>query len=211
MACGFHAGDPATIRETLALAAAHDVSVNAHVSYPDLEGFGRRELALSPEQIEVDMLYQVGALSVIADAAGLRVLGVKPHGALYHRSLRDRAAAEAIVSAVLAWDPSAALVTAPEGALSDAATAAGISVVSEGYVERGYGPDGLLIPRGSPGDVIEDPEMAAAQAVSLARSGRFRSLCVHGDSNVATAVAAATRAALLDAGFELAAPGPDGA
>jgi len=208
VACGFHAGDPSTIRETLALAAAHGVAVNAHVSFPDLQGFGRRDLAASPEQIEADTLYQVGALAALADAAGVQVLAVKPHGALYHRSLHDPASAAAIVAAVKSWRPTAAVVTAPDGALFVAANAARLTVVTEGYVERGYAPDGQLIPRGSPGDVIEDPEAAASQAVTLARSGRYRSLCVHGDARLAAVVATATRAALADAGFDLSAPGP---
>lgn len=210
IACGFHAGDPSTIRQTLDLAAAHDVAVNAHVSYPDLQGFGRREMAASPGQIEADTLYQVGALAALADAAGVRIVAVKPHGALYHRSLRDPASAAAIVAAVKAWQPSGIVITAPDGELFVAARSAGLTVVTEGYVERGYAPDGQLIPRGSPGDVIEDPVEAASQAVALARTHRYRTLCIHGDSRLAVATATATRAALIDAGFELCAPLPPG-
>lgn len=210
IACGFHAGDPSTIRRTLDLAAAHGVAVNAHVSYPDLQGFGRREMAASAEQIEADTLYQVGALAALADAAGVRIVAVKPHGALYHRSLRDPASAAAIVSAVKAWQPSGILITAPGGELFVAARSAGLGVVTEGYVERGYAPDGQLIPRGSPGDVIDDPEEAASQAVALARTHRYRSLCIHGDSKLAVTTATATRAALTEAGFELRAPVPPG-
>lgn len=203
IACGFHAGDPSTIRETLELAAAHHVAVNAHVSYPDLQGFGRREMAASPEQIEADTLYQVGALTALAHAAGATVVAVKPHGALYHRSLRDPTSAAAIVAAVRAWQPTGIVITAPGGELFLAARSAGLTVVAEGYVERGYTADGQLIPRGSPGDVIDDPVEAASQAVALARTRRYRTLCIHGDSRLAVATATATRAALTDAGFEL--------
>ena len=210
VACGFHGGDPTTIREALTVAADHGVVVNAHVSYADLEGFGRRELGATAAQVEVDTLYQLGALAGLAAAAAVPVRGVKPHGALYHRSLQDPEVAAALVSAVAAWDPTAALITAPVGALRSAAESAGLMVVTEGYVERGYGPDGLLIPRGSPCDVIDDPDLAASQAVSLARSGRYRSLCVHGDSKRATRIASTARTALLAAGFELVAPAPRG-
>jgi UPF0271 protein len=201
VATGFHAGDPTTMRRTVAGAVSRDVAVGAHVSYPDLAGFGRRAMAVAPHELEADVLYQLGALDAMCRAAGTRVRHVKAHGALYHATLDDAAAAEAVCAAVVAFDASLAVVTMPGGALASVAAAAGLTVVREGYADRALGEDGRLVPRSRPGAVLHDPATAAAQAVQLVGSGAVDSICVHGDTPGAVAMARAVRDALVRAGF----------
>jgi UPF0271 protein len=216
VACGFHAGDPVRMRETVALAAAHGVVLGAHPGYPDLLGFGRREIGASPEDVAAYVIYQVGALDAIARAAGSRVRYVKPHGALYNRASREPAVARAIAYAVKAVDPALALLGLAGSALVRAAEQAGIRAVREAFIDRGYRPDGSLVPRGEPGALLDDVDAAAERAVRMAKERTVAavdgtdirveadSLCVHGDGRDAVRVLTAVRAALAAAGISVA-------
>jgi len=200
VACGFHAGSPETMRTVCAAAAARGVVVGAHPSFRDREGFGRRDLDVPPEILRADVAEQVEALSELATVEGAPVAYLKPHGALYHRASADPDAAAAIVAvaataglAVLCW---------PGSHLFEQASAAGVPAVEEGFADRGYDPGGTLLARGEPGSLL-GPEDAAKQAVELARGGRVRSICVHGDSPGATEIATRVREALEAAGVGL--------
>lgn len=213
VACGFHAGDPTTMRATVARAKAHGVAVGAHPGYPDLLGFGRRAMDASPAEVRDYVTYQVGALQAVARAQGVALQHVKPHGALYNRAVVDRALALAICEAVADCAPEAYLL-APEGsAMADAARATGLRLAREGFADRGYEPDGRLVDRRRPGAVLDDPEVVARRAVRIAREGRVDardgtdlalpcdSLCVHGDNPAAVALVRALRTALEAAGI----------
>jgi UPF0271 protein len=154
--------------------------------------------------LEADVLYQLAAVDGLARVAGGRARYVKPHGALYHRVLDDAAQASALVAAVTAWDPAAAVLTQPGGRFAELAASAGLTVVAEAFADRGYGPEGRLLPRSAPGALLTEPADAAGQAVRLADDGRFGSLCVHGDTPGAPVIATAVRNALIDAGHEVA-------
>jgi UPF0271 protein len=203
VACGFHAGDARTIRETVDRCAELGVVVGAQVSYRDLAGFGRRAMDVEPADLAADVLYQLAALDGLARVAGTRTRYVKAHGALYHRLLDDDEQADAVVSAVVAWDAQACVLTQP-GELARRARAAGLTVVLEAFVDRAYRPDGRLVPRTSPGALLTDPPDAVHQALELAATGGFGSLCVHGDTPGAPALARAVRTALAAAGHEVA-------
>jgi UPF0271 protein len=215
VACGFHAGDPATIERTVGTAVEHGVAVGAQVSYPDLAGFGRREIDVAPGDLTADVLYQLGALEAFAKAAGSRVRYVKPHGALYNRIARDPVQAAAVVEAIRRYDPALPLLTLPGSAAMEAAREAGVPTVAEGFADRAYTGEGRLVSRREPGAVLHDPERVAARAVVMATEGRVetidggqvevevRSLCVHGDTPGAVDLARAVRAALEDAGVAL--------
>ena len=215
VACGFHAGDPATIDRTVRTAVERGVAVGAQVSYPVLVGFGRREIDLPPGDLTADVLYQLGALEAFAKAAGSRVRYVKPHGALYNRIVRDPVQAAAVVEAVRRYDPALPLLTLPGSAAMRAAENAGIQAVAEGFADRAYTGEGRLVSRREPGAVLHDPEQVAARAVAMATEGRvetadggevaveIRSLCVHGDTPGAVDLARAVRSALVDAGVAL--------
>lgn len=219
VACGFHAGDPLTIERTVRLALEAGVAVGAHPGYPDLAGFGRRELSMSADELEAAVLYQVAALDGMVRACGGRLAHVKPHGALYNRAAADLAVARSIAAAVARLGPGLRLVGPPGSALLAAGREAGLAVTAEGFADRAYEPDGSLRPRRLPGSVHHDPAVAAAQAVSIALHGRVTaadgtpvdvragSLCVHGDTPGAVEIARAVRAALVGAGFALLAPG----
>ncbi len=216
VACGLHAGDPTVMQATVALAARKGVAVGAHPSYPDLQGFGRRMMALTPAEIEATMLYQIGALAGFARAAGAPLVHVKPHGALYNVAARDQTVAEAIVRAVVAFDPTLIIVTLPDSALLRAAQAAGLRVACEGFADRAYREDGSLVPRSEPGAVIHDPALATARVIRMVTRGeveaitgkvvplRIDTLCIHGDKPGAVAIAAALRAALEAEGVVIA-------
>ncbi len=219
VACGFHAGDPMTMRRTVRLALEAGAAIGAHPGYPDLVGFGRRELAMAPDEIEAAVLVQVAALAGVARAEGARLVHVKPHGALYHRASADPAAAAAIVAAVADVDDGLRLVAPPRSALLEAAAAIGMATLVEGFADRVYEPDGRLRARTLPGALHESPEAAAAQAVSIARDGRVTAsdgsvvevaadtICIHADSPGAAEMAAAVRRALDEAGIGVRAPG----
>jgi len=215
VACGFHAGDPATIDRTVRTATDRGVAIGAQVAYPDLVGFGRREIDVPPDDLTADVLYQIGALEAFARAAGSRVRYVKPHGALYNRIVRDPVQAAAVVEAVRRYDPALPLLTLPGSAAMRAAENAGIQAVAEGFADRAYTGEGRLVSRREPGAVLHDPEQVAARAVAMATEGRvetadggevaveIRSLCVHGDTPGAVDMARAVRSALVDAGVAL--------
>jgi 5-oxoprolinase (ATP-hydrolysing) subunit A len=216
IACGFHAGDPLTIRRACAGAVANRVAIGAQVSYRDLAGFGRREMAVPAEELTAEVLYQIAALDGIARAEGGRVSYVKPHGALYNRAVRDPVQAAAIAAAITAYDPALPLLTLPGSEAGRAGAAAGLTVVPEGFADRAYRADGTLVPRGQPGAVISDPALAAARAAQIATSQVLlaedghevkvpvRSLCVHGDTPGAVTLARAVRDSLERAGVRVA-------
>ncbi len=208
IACGLHAGDPLVMQATVALAVRKGIAVGAHPGYPDLQGFGRRAMALSPAELEAAVLYQIGALAGFARASGVPLVHVKPHGALYNVAARDQAVAEAIVRAVAAFDPGLIVVTLPNSALLYAARAAGLRVAREGFADRAYREDGSLVPRTEPGAVIHDPAQATARAIRMVMQGEVEAitgkivplhidtLCIHGDTPDAVAIATTLRAAL---------------
>ena len=201
VACGFHAGDPTTIRFTLAAAVAHGVAVGAHVGYADLRGFGRRAIDIAPADLEADVLFQLGALEALTRAAGATVTYLKPHGALYHRTLDDSAQASAVIAAITAFGRTLPVMTMDEGELAEAARAAGLPVIREGYADRAMGADGRLIPRDQPGAVLTDAHAIAAQALRLAGNPNIDSVCLHGDTPGAVTAAAAVREAVDSAGY----------
>jgi 5-oxoprolinase (ATP-hydrolysing) subunit A len=203
VACGFHAGDPLVIDRTIRLALESGAAVGAHPGYPDREGFGRRDLAMSAEELEAAVLYQVAALAGMVAAAGGRLRHVKAHGALYNRAALDPAVAEPIASAVRRVSADLILVGPPGSALLRAGSEAGLKVAAEGFADRVYEADGSLRSRRLPGAVHTDPALAAAQAVALAADGRYATLCVHGDTPGAAAIARAVRAGLEAAGHRV--------
>jgi UPF0271 protein len=197
IACGFHAGDPTIMQRTVALALAHGVAIGAHVSFADLQGFGRREMHVSADEVHALTLYQVGALHAFAHAAGGRLGHVKPHGALYNMAARDRVLADAIAHAVRAFDPQLRLFGLAGSALIDAGNALGLPVAAEAFADRRYLADGSLQPRSQAGAVIDDAALATQHADTL---------CLHGDGSHAVALAHQLRAALEAAGLSIAAP-----
>ena len=215
VACGFHAGDPRTIERTVATAAERGVAVGAQVSYPDLVGFGRRAMEVAPADLSADVLYQLGALEAFARVAGTTVRYVKPHGALYNRTVVDEVQAAAVVRAVRLYDPALPVLTLPGSALDHAAQAAGTPVVAEGFADRAYTAEGHLVPRSEPGAVVSDEAEVVARAVRMVTEGRVAedgggdvelrvaSLCVHGDTPGAASLARAVREGLEAAGVRL--------
>lgn len=216
VACGFHAGDPATLARTCRLAAEHDVVIGAQVGYRDLAGFGRRFVDIAATDLAAEVTYQVGALDALARVAGSRVRYVKPHGALYNAVVHHRAQAAGVVDAVRALDPTLPLVGLPGSVLLELAAAAGLPTVTEAFADRAYAADGTLVPRSLPGAVISAPDEVVARAVRMVTEGtvtavdgtdlpvRADTLCVHGDTPGAVALAAAVRAGLERAGVALA-------
>ncbi len=215
VACGFHAGDPAGILATLRSAAAHGVSVGAHVAYPDLVGFGRRNMDLASADLQASVIYQIGALQGLAAAAGTRVRYVKPHGALYNFIAHDARQAADVIAAVKAVDASLGLVVLAGSALAGWAREAGLRTVEEAFADRGYRADGSLVPRNQPGAVLHDPDAIAERMLQLAREGTVtavdgsvvrvhaQSICVHGDSPGAVAMAQRLRQRLTAEGIEI--------
>ena len=216
VACGFHAGDPLVMDRTVAAAARAGVALGAHPGYPDLRGFGRRPMSASPEEVETDVLYQVGALLGFARAHGARLVHVKPHGALYNQAALDEELARAVARGTARAGRDLILVgLAGSAAMRRAAEAEGLRFAAEAFADRAYDDDGTLRSRRLPGAVITDAEAAARQAVSIARDGRVRSaegadvrveadtLCLHGDTPGAVANARAVGQALRAAGIAL--------
>ncbi|MCH1489383.1 MAG: LamB/YcsF family protein [Ilumatobacteraceae bacterium] len=208
IACGFHAGDPSTLRAVCLDAVKNDVRIGAQVSYPDLVGFGRRHIDMEPAELTDVVLYQLGALDAFAQVAGSEVSYVKPHGALYHAACAERRVADAVVEAVADYDHSMSVLGLPGSALLDAADAAGLEVAAEAFADRAYSDDGGLVDRAQPGAVLEDPRAIAERAVQMVMtqtvttftgktiSVPLRSLCVHGDTPGAVEIARAVRDAL---------------
>ncbi len=203
VACGAHAGDVATMTRTIALASAVGAAVGAHPSYPDRDSFGRRHLDLAPDALEASLVAQIEALAAVAAAAAVPLRHVKVHGALYNEAARDAALAEIVVRAVARVSRELLVVGPPGSSLLEVAQAAGMRAMAEGFADRAYEPDGSLRSRSLPGAVHTDPMVAARQAVELAATGRFATLCIHGDTPGAPAVAAAVRDALVRAGHEV--------
>lgn len=215
VACGFHAGDPAGILATLKAAAARGVAVGAHVAYPDLVGFGRRAMDIASADLVAGVIYQIGALRGLAAAAGTQVRYVKPHGALYNTIAHDARQARDVIAAIRAADPGLALVALAGSPLVGWAREAGLRVVSEAFADRAYTAQGTLVPRGQSGAVLHDPAQVAARMLRLVREDVVEaidgslarieadSICVHGDSAGAVAMAAELRHVLRDAGVEL--------
>jgi UPF0271 protein len=220
IACGLHAGDSTVMRRTVRLAQESGVSIGAHPGLPDLAGFGRREITVTPEEVRDLVLYQVGALAAFARAEGRQLRHVKPHGALYNMAARDRALADAIAEAVRSFDPALVLFGLAGSALIAAGESAGLRVASEVFADRAYEPDGSLAPRSRPGAVIHDPAAVAARAVAMVRDGvvhatdgsrvrvRADTICVHGDTPGAAGLARTVRRALEAAGILVLPPEP---
>lgn len=216
VACGFHAGDPAGIARTIALATSAGAAIGAHPGYPDLVGFGRREMDLTHDELEAAIVYQVGAVAALARAAGAELRHVKPHGALYNRAARDAATAETIARAVRSVSTDLVLVGLAGSVSLDAGRAAGLAVAAEAFADRAYEPDGSLRSRRLPGALVTDPTDAAARAVRLAATGTIETtdgstlridadtLCVHGDTPGAATIARGIRGALESAGVAIA-------
>lgn len=216
VACGFHAGSPEGIRATLAEAVARGVAIGAHPGYRDYEGFGRVDVEIDDATLQAHVEYQLGALGALAASAGGRMVYVKPHGALYNRIAHDEAHARVVVAAVRAVDPSLVLLGLAGSVVLDVAEAAGLATAAEAFADRAYTPEGLLVSRKEPGSVLHDPEAVAVRMVRLAQEGvleaidgttvavRAESICVHGDSPGAIAMAEATRGALEAAGVAIA-------
>jgi len=216
VACGFHGGDFNVMEGTVALCVRAGVAVGAQPGYPDLLGFGRRPMAFPPAEVESLVRYQIGALEAFCRAHGVPLHHVKPHGALYNQAAADAALAGAIARAVASFSRDVPLVgLASSSAMAEAAAAAGLRFIPEAFADRRYLADGSLQPRSEAGSVIHDPSEAAAQAVRIARDGRVtsvdgtivelraESICCHGDTPGAVAIAKAVRDGLRDAGVEV--------
>ena len=215
VACGFHAGDPGTMRETIALARHKGVAIGAHPGFQDLVGFGRREIKATPQEVEDLVLYQVAALAGMASAQGVRLQHVKAHGALYNMACRDRALADAIARAVAALDRSLILFGLPNSELLRAGEAAGLTVAAEVFADRAYDPDGSLTSRAKPGSVIHDTAKVVERAIKMVRDRQViavdgstielhaDTMCLHGDTPGAAALAGEIRRGLESAGIQI--------
>jgi 5-oxoprolinase (ATP-hydrolysing) subunit A len=215
VACGFHAGDPNILRRVCEVAVSRGVAIGAQVSYRDLAGFGRRSIDMDAASLTNDVIYQIGALDAFARIAGSRVRYVKPHGALYNRAVHDEHQAAAVVAAVVAYDPALPLLGLPGSALLRHGEQAGLRTVTEAFADRGYTAQATLVPRSQPGALLDDSATVAERMVQMLLTGRLksvdglevavsaRSICVHGDSPGAVAMAVAVREALAEAGVEI--------
>ncbi|PWW47031.1 LamB/YcsF family protein [Melaminivora alkalimesophila] len=215
VACGFHAGDPAGILDTLRAAAERGVAVGAHVAYPDLVGFGRRNMDPTSRELQADVIYQIGALQGLAAAAGTRVRYVKPHGALYNTIAHDERQARDVIAAIRAVDPGLTLMALAGSPLIQWARDAGLRVVGEAFADRAYNDDGTLVSRRQPGAVLHDADAVAERMLRLVQTGRLTaasgrevaieadSICVHGDSPGAVQMAQRVHAVLTAAGVAL--------
>ena len=217
IACGFHAGDASIMRRTVLAAVARGVAIGAHPSLPDLQGFGRREMQISADEVHALVLYQIGALSAFARAAGSALAHVKPHGALYNMAARDSGLADAIANAVRAFDVGLILVGLADSELTRAGARAGLRVAHEAFADRRYRSDGSLVPRRESGAVIHDLDAAVAQALGIAARGKVQAddgssidlradtICVHGDRPDAALFAERLQRGLIAAGFAVSA------
>ena len=215
VACGFHAGDPNILRRVCDAAVSRGVSIGAQVSYRDLAGFGRRSIDVDAATLTNDVIYQIGALDGFARVAGSRVRYVKPHGALYNRTVHDEQQAAAVVAALAAYDPTLPLLGLPGSELLRHAEQAGLHTVTEAFADRGYTAQATLVPRSQPSALLHDPAEVAQRMVHMLITGRLqsvdgtevavsaRSICVHGDSPGAVAMAVAVRKAMAEAGVEI--------
>lgn len=205
IACGYHAGDPKVMRQTLAGAAANNVQVGAHVAYRDLAGFGRRDVDVASDDLKAETVYQIGGLRALANTVGASVSYVKPHGALYNRIVHDERQATAVVEAIVELDPDLVLLGLPGGVVLEIAEAAGLRTAAEAFADRAYTPEGTLVSRKQQGAVLHDPQVIADRMLALVQTGtvtaidgsrvslRADSICVHGDTEGAVAAARAVR------------------
>lgn len=215
VACGFHAGDPATLARVCRAAAQRGVKIGAQVSYRDLAGFGRRFMDVTPEDLTADVMYQIGALSALAEAAGSTVSYVKPHGALYNSIVTNRPQAHAVAEAVHAVDPALPVLGLAGSVFFTAAEELGLRTVPEAFADRSYRPDGQLVSRRERNAVLHDPDEIAERVISMVTKGRVdavdgstipitvESVCVHGDSPGAVQIATAVRDKLIADGVTL--------
>lgn len=213
IACGFHAGDPVTIERTVHLARDNGVGVGAHPGYPDRVGFGRRTIAATPDEVRTDVLYQIGAIAAFCHAAGTELQHVKAHGALYNHAVRDAATAEAIARAVWQFDRDLRFFVLPGSELEAAGGAAGLPLAREAFADRGYMPDGSLVPRSRPEAIVGDPEVVARRMVRLVKDGVIEAIdgtelklsidtiCIHSDTPTALEIARALREGFGAAGI----------
>ena len=221
IAAGFHGGDPSVLRDTIRLAKAHGVAVGAHPGFPDLVGFGRRDLNVTPREAEDFVLYQIAAVAGVAWAEGVKVQHVKPHGALFNMAVRNAELATAIARAITAIDRSLILFGLPGSEILNAGRAAGLRVAAEVFADRAYEPDGSLASRRKPGSVIHDPEAVVARAVRMIKERSVvaidgtvvpldaETICVHGDTPGSDNLAAKIRDGLESAGVTVKAIGAD--
>jgi 5-oxoprolinase (ATP-hydrolysing) subunit A len=215
VACGYHGGDPGVMRRTIRVARDAGVGVGAHPGFPDLVGFGRREMRMAPQDVEDMVLYQIGALAAIAKSERVGLSHVKPHGALYNMAVTDAALANAIARAVVAFDSTLIFFALPHSELARAANDVGLRVALEGFADRAYEPDGSLTPRSHPRAVIDDVEEVVARALRMAVDGvivatngsklemRVDTICTHGDTPGAQALTRALRTGLERAGVKV--------
>ncbi|WP_316839999.1 5-oxoprolinase subunit PxpA [Pedobacter gandavensis] len=218
IACGFHAGDPAVMKKTVRLAISHGVAIGAHPGLPDLQGFGRRTMAISPEEAYDMVIYQVGALAAFLKAEGGKMQHVKPHGALYNMAATDKTLAEAIALAIYKIDPALILYGLSGSELTLAGEKIGLSVANEVFADRTYQENGTLTPRKEPNALITDPISAVAQVIQMITAGTVLStqgtllkieadtVCIHGDGKTAVAFAEQLHTALKSAGMQLGLP-----
>jgi UPF0271 protein len=209
IACGFHAGDPAGILKTVQRAAELNISIGAHVAYPDRVGFGRRFMDVSPDELLADVLYQISALDGLAKVAGTQVNYVKPHGALYNTIAHEEVQAAAVIRAIHMYNPRLVLVALAGSPLIAQAMDAGLTVVSEAFADRAYHSDGSLVSRRLPNAVLHDPALVASRVITMLKQGgvtsiegvftplQADSICLHGDSAGAVAMAKAIRTELI--------------
>ena len=215
VACGFHAGDPDILRRVCGQAAERGVVIGAQVGYRDLHGFGRRAMDVEPATLTNEVIYQIAALDGFARVAGTRVSYVKPHGALYNAVVHHREQATAVVEAIRLYDASLPVMGLPGSLILDVAARAGVRAVTEAFADRGYTPQGTLVPRSEPGALLHDPWQVAERMVTMVKTGTLqasdgsdvavsaRSICVHGDSPEAVTIAVAVRRALSEAGIDV--------
>jgi UPF0271 protein len=216
IACGYHAGDPMIMARTVELARTHGVGVGAHPGYPDLLGYGRRNLETFPGEVKNYILYQIGALAAFARSLGLKLQHVKPHGAMYNLAARDERTAREVIEAVKMYDPELILVTLSGSLCAQMASDAGLRIAREVFPDRAYLSNGQLAPRSKAGAVIHDPEQVKERVLRLVESGRMTSmdgheiiiqvdtLCVHGDNPEAWQLARVIRQTLESSGIRVA-------
>lgn len=213
VACAFHAGDPRIMAHTVRQAKAHGVGIGAHPGYPDREGFGRRAMSATPDEVRTDVLYQIGAIASICRSEGAELQHVKAHGALYNLAVKDAATAEAIATAVKQFDSDLLFFVLPGSELEAAGESVGLRLAREAFVDRGYLPDGSLVSRSRPDAVITDQDEAVRRMVRLVRDGvieavdgselhlRADTICIHSDTPTALEIARAIRAGFETAGI----------
>lgn len=215
VACGYHAGDPCVMEKTIRLAAEAGVGIGAHPGLPDLMGFGRRMMKISPAEARAYMLYQLGALGAFCKAKGVKMAHVKPHGALYNMAAKDAALAEAVVGAIRDYDDSLILLALANSEMTKVAERMGLAYANEVFADRAYEPDGTLVARTKPGAMIEDEDQAIARVIRMVKEGKVTaidgsevtiqadSVCVHGDGAKALLFVKKIREALLQENIDV--------